>query len=197
MDEKTESLRDIFVSVTDEEAVTEHQAESRGALTDERGVEELEAAIAELRDREGFATDLDDGELCRLVVAFFDGADDAALAEELGVDAATAYRARMDLHLHTEADLAPPFDAAAARRRLEAGEDPAAVAEALDADAEAVERYALALRSRRRSLRTNERYRSRYEEVLADGDISRRLAREVREDGLEDATEGMETDVRF
>jgi len=198
MDEKTEELRDIFMSVADDETVTERQEETPGSLTnDGPGADDLETVVAAMRDRYEFGTDLSDGALASAVEAFYDGADDEAIAAAVDVDPATAFRARMDLHLLTDDDLDPAFEADAARDLLDGGASPEDVAAALEADVAAVERFARAAEARNESLRANNRFRDRFEEVLGDADISRRLAAEVREDGLEDATDGMETDVSF
>lgn len=198
MDEKTEQLRDIFMDVADDGTVTESQEETPGSLTDDGpGAEDLATVVAAMRERYTFGTDLDDVALATVVAAFYDGADDAEIAETVGADPETAFRARMDLHLLADDDLAAAFDADAARERLTAGADPATVAAELDADAAVVRRYARAWAARREALRANHRFRDRFEEVLGDPDLSRRLAAEVREDGLDDATEGMETDVSF
>jgi hypothetical protein len=198
VDEKTEELRDIFMDVSEEETVTESQEETPGSLTDDGpGADQVETVVAEMRDRYEFETDLEDGALATVVAEFYDGADDEAIAAAIDADEATAFAARMDLHLLADGDLDPAFDADVARERLDEGEDPEAVAAALDADEQAVERFARATRARNESLRANNQFRDRFEEGLGDIDLSRRLAADVREDGLEDATEGMETDVSF
>jgi hypothetical protein len=210
MDEKTEHLREVFTSVTDAEEVTEEQAETRGSLTGGRSGD-LADVVGELRGQYDFETDCDTETYCELARAFYEavdsgegaadesgggGVDDAAVADAVGLDAATARRARFDLHLYVDADLDPAFDADRARELL-ADAAPAAVAAELDADEAAVERFAAADAARDRSLRANQRFRRQFDELLADGDLRSRLASEVREDGLEEATEGMETDVEF
>jgi hypothetical protein len=198
VDEKTEELRDIFMDVSEEETVTESQEETPGSLTDDGpGADQVETVVAEMRDRYEFETDLDDGALAAVVAEFYDGADDEEIAAAIDVDEAAAFAARMDLHLLADGDLDPPFDADAARELLDDGEDVEAVSASLGADEQAVERFARATRARNESLRANNQFRDRFEEGLGDVDLSRRLAADVREDGLEDATEGMETDVSF
>jgi len=197
MDEKTEELRDIFVSVSGEETVTERQREVRGSLTDERGEDALAEVVAAVRERYEFRTDLDDAELTTVAAEFYDGADDAEIAAALSIPRRTAFRARMDLHLVTDEDLDPAFDADAAADRLDDGDSPEAVAEALDTNTDAVRRFALARETRNRSLRANGRFRDRFDEALADADLAGRLTERVLDDGLDEATEGMETDVSF
>lgn len=196
MDEKTEELRDIFVSVSGEETVTERQEEARGSLTDERDEGELEDVIANMRDRYEFRSDLDDGELATVVQEFYDGADDVEIAETVSASRHEVFEARMDLHLVDDEDLDPAFDADDAEHLLET-ESPEVVADELCTNADAVERHARAREARNRSLMANERFRERFDEILAEQDLSSQLAQDVREDGLEEATEGMETDVSF
>ncbi|MEF8774597.1 MAG: hypothetical protein V5A23_00785 [Halobacteriales archaeon] len=195
MDEKTERLRDIFTSVTDEETVTDEQAEPRGSLQDEQSGD-VSSVVAAMADRYDFATDLPAKTYVAVAQAFYDGADDADVAAAAGVEEATARRARLDLHLYVEADVDPAFDADRARDLL-AEADPDEVAAELDADPAAVERFAAATAARERSLRASHRFRDRFEELLADGDLTRRLAADVREDGLDEAAEDIETDVSF
>lgn len=199
MDEKTEELRDIFMSVSDEETVTERQQEARGSLAnDGPETDEIEDVVVAMRDRYEFDSSLSDAELCRVVEGFYDGDDDGEIADAIDADVEAVFVARMDLHLLVDDDLAPDsFDPDRARERLDAVDDPEAVAESLSADPTEVRRFRRALRARNESLRASERFRQRFEDIIGDVDLSRRLASEVREDGLEDATEGMETDVSF
>jgi hypothetical protein len=201
MDEKTERLRDVFLEVADEDTVTESKAPARGSLLDapdDADVEErLDGVIDAVGERYGFSTDLGRGPLRRLVVAFHDGDDDAAIAEAVDADPETVARARLDLHLVRESDLAPPADPDAIRERLDEGGSVAAAAADLGVDPAALERYRLALRARDRARRANERYRDAFREALSDADLSTRLAAGAREDGLREATEDVETDVQF
>ncbi len=196
MDEKTEELRDIFVSVSGEETVTERQEEVRGSLTDDRDDGEVEEVVAAMADRYEFESDLETEELVTVVTEFYDGADDVEVADALSVSRHEAFQARMDLHLVTDDDLDPAFDADAAEDLLES-EPPETVADELGTNADAVRRYARAREARNRSLRANERFRDRFDEILADSDLATRLAQDVQEDGLDEATEGIETDVSF
>lgn len=195
MDEKTEELRDIFTEVTEgEETVTESQEETRGSLDrDERSVEErLTGTVAEMRDRYGFETDLDDDELVAVVKEFYEGKDDEGIAAAIGHDPEEVFTARMDLHLVTEAD-SEGVDLPAVRDI----EDDERLAEEYDLEPGEVRRYRRVAVARDESLAANDRYREEFDSLLADADLRSRLAEDVREDGLEDATEGMETDVSF
>ena len=219
MDDKTAELRDIFVETTGEESVTESQSDSRGSLsstTDDATVEErLAELVAAMRERYGFASSLSDADLRRVVRGFFDpdavGADvdswssaaDAALAESLSadVDADEVFRARMDLHLVADADRAAPFSFDRLRSRLQqrSGEDvddgALAAKLASGADAETVRRYRRVAAADLASRQVNHRFRDAFSDLLTDADLSTRLAEDARRDGLEEATEDIETDV--
>jgi hypothetical protein len=200
MDEKTEELRDIFIDVADSETVTESQEDSRGSLTDDGEVRaRLVELIADMRARYGFRTDLSDQQLCDVVYQFFDGATDADLAREFDVDRRTAFRARLDLHLLRERDTDAPFDLASFRRRVTGDEDISTVdlAAAFDVSESTARRYRRIVEARDESRRANDRYRDEFAELLADADLSGALTHDAREDGLDDATDGMETDVSF
>lgn len=196
MDEKTEELRDLFISVTDGDSVTEKQEETRGSLTDERDTSELQSVIAAMRDRYEFETNFDDETLETVVRTFYDGGDDDEIAEAAGFEPGDAFRARMDLHLYTDDDLSPDFDADAARNLLDEA-SPSAVADAVGSDPESIFRFKLAVDARNRSLRASNRFRDQFDDLLADPALSRGLAEEIRKDGLDEATDGMETDVSF
>jgi hypothetical protein len=199
MDEKTEQLRDIFMDVTDEETVTETQEDDRGSLTDRerRDVDEqLESVIAKMRERYAFETGLSDGALCRVVRGFYRGDDDAEIAALLDVDPETVFGARMDLHLLRERDADAPFDLAALREKLADGTVVEA-ADALETDREIVERYRRVVEARAATLAVSDRFRTEFEDVLTDAGLSTRLTESIQEDGLEEATEDMETDVSF
>ena len=95
MDEKTESLRDLFIDATGSDTVTESQEESRGSLADrdeEATTERVRELVATMRDRYGFSTALSDGVYEAVVRAYFDETieddetvkDDAAIAAAVG-----------------------------------------------------------------------------------------------------------------
>lgn len=196
MDEKTEELRDIFTSVTEEDTVTEPQEDTRGSLTeqDERTVDErLESVIRQMRERYEFETPLEDDELLVVAKEFYEETSDEAIADELDVDGETVFDARLSLHLLREADT-DGVDLASMRER---DADDADLAEEYDVSEADVRRYRRVAAARDESRAANDRYRDEFDSVLADADISSQMARDVREDGLEDATEGMETDVSF
>lgn len=195
MDEKTEELRDLFLDVADDGTVTEQQEETPGSLTDEQPEDErLDDVLGRMGERYEFETDWDDESYRRLVRGFFDEESDAELAEELGVDETSVARARFDLHLLREEDTEFPFELRELRRLRNADED-AELAEELETDEETIERALCVIEAQDEARTANDRFRDEFEEIVTDGDLSSRLARDAREDGLEEATEGMETDV--
>jgi len=200
MDEKTEELRDIFMDVSDSDTVTESQAATKGSLTDDDPARErLAEVVAELRDRYGFETDLEDEQCVELVTGFYDGASDADLARRLDVERRDVFRARLDLHLLRERDLDAPFDLDAFRRQVTGAEEVTTgdLADEFDVSPSTVRRYRRIVLAQDESRRANDRYRDEFDAILGDSDLAGPLTQDAREDGLEDATEGMETDVSF
>lgn len=201
MDEKTAELRDIFVETTGSESVTERQEESPGSLTDAPDDEERNRRLAELvaamRERYEFESGLSNEDLNRVVRGFFDGDTDAELASALDADAdeEDVFLARTDLHLLRESDTDAPFSVDELRSLLADGADDEACAAALDTDAETAARYRRVVEARREATRANDRFRSDFDELLTDSNLSARLAEDARRDGLHDATEDIETDV--
>ena len=198
MDDKTAELRDVFLDATGTETVTERQSEARGSLVDAVDPERVTARLRELletmRERYDFETGLETEAYLHLVDGFHAGATDAALAERLGTDVGTVVRARLDCHLVRERDRDhPEFDAI--RERIVDGADDEAVATDLDCDPEAVAHVRRVVAADREATRANERFRDAFADLLTDADLSGRLARDSREDGLREATEDIETDV--
>lgn len=198
MDEKTEELRDIFLDVADDATLTEPQRDARGSLGTDRDVNDaLRDIIADMRDHHEFESGLDDEALITIAQGCYDGIDDSELAEELGTDTQTIRRARFDLHLIREAEREAPFDRTAAVRAA-ADDTPVEVLAARFEVDESTVRFHLRIHDiERRSRQVNQRFRDAFDTVLADADLSRRMVREVHEDGLEDATEGLESNVSF
>ncbi len=199
MDEKTEELRDIFIDVADGDTVTESQEEARGSLTaDEDAVKEkLADAVGRMREEFEFETELDDAALQTVVRRFYDGDDDTAIAEELDVERAAVVEARYDLHLLRERELQPPFELSALRELLEEKNTVAGVAEALEVSPSTVRKYREVLAVRDAIRRVNGRFTDEFAELLTDADIEEGLTDDVKQDGLDEATEGMETNVSF
>lgn len=196
MNEKTEELRDIFTDVTDgEETITESQENTRGSLEkDERTDQErLESVVTQMEERYGFETSLSTAEYVELARNFYEEQSDEEIADDLGVDEADVFEARMSLHLITDDD-ADEVDLVAIRDREE---DDAVLAEEYDVSERQIHRYRRVAAAKDESRAANDRYRDEFDSILADSALSERMATDVREDGLEDATEGMETDVEF
>jgi hypothetical protein len=198
MDEKTEELRDLFLDVAEEDTVTEQQEETPGSLTDERPVDErLTAVIERMIEDYDFDTDWSVEEYRRLVRAFFGGEDEEDLTGAFDADEEEVFRARMDLHLLREEDAEFSFELRELRERLAGGSTLDDVADEFDVDEETVRRARRVQRAREEARTANDRYRDEFEELVADGDLSNRLAHDAREDGLREATEGMENELEM
>jgi hypothetical protein len=197
MNDKTEELRDIFLEVADEGSVTERQEEPKGSLAaDEGAVEErLRAVVAEMRETYEFSTPLDDASLVRVVRGYYEGETDAELADALDTDRQTAVRARLDLHLVREADTDAPFEFARLRRLLTEGASVTAIADRLGVAPKTVRRYRRVAKAQQAARQVSDRFRSAFVDALPDADLTTSMTEEMREDGLADATEGMETDT--
>lgn len=195
MDDRTERLRDIFMDVAENDTVTEDQTESRGTLAADRTAVDgrLGDVLERLRERSGFTTDLDTDEYVRIIRGFYDGRSDAAIAADLELDQRSVLLARADLHLVEPTDAEIDLDALG--DRVEDGTEPAAAASALGS--EDPETAVAIRRAVERSRRVSHRFRSEFEEILTDADISVRLTAGAREDGLAEATEDAEVDVDF
>ena len=197
MDEKTEQLRDIFMDVSGEESVTESQAAGRGSLTDtdESAVEErLGGTVARMRERYGFRTPLDDATLVTVVQGFYAGRGDDELAEELDVDESAVVEARLDLHLLRESDDAADFDVAAFRKRV-VGDDATdeALAAAFDIDTETAAHHRRVVEAQTAARGVSHRFTSEFEDALADAGLATRHTSAVRETGLDEATEDIDS----
>ncbi len=197
MDEKTEELRDIFLETTGSDTVTERQEAGRGSLTGGEAVddERLAGLVETMRERFTFRSSLGIDALVTVLRGFFDGRTDADLADELDVDEGAVFEARMDLHLVADADHTPVGDAV--RPLVVDGASLDECVEAIDADTEAVRRAFLVTASEAAAARASHRFRDEFAELLSDEDLSARFASDARRDGLEEATEDLETDVSF
>jgi len=197
MDEKTEQLRDIFMDVSGEASVTESQAAGRGSLTDtdEAAVEErLGQTVARMRDRYDFRAGLDDAALVTLVREFYAGREDDELADDIGVDESTVVEARFDLHLLRESDGDADFDVAAFRRQV-IGDDPTdeELAAAFDIDAETAGRYRRVVEAQAAARGVSHRFTSEFEDALAEAGLATRHTSALRETGLDEATEDIDS----
>ncbi len=203
MDEKTETLRNIFLSVADEETVTESQEVSRGSLRRRGDVEtNLRAVVAEMEEKFEFDDALSADERCLLVREFYAGASDEKLAELLSGAPETVFTARLNLHLIRESESPTRAFATALREQTGTGERltpeaTEALAKAFDMDEATVIREAAVVRAIERSRRVSQRFRTAFEEILTDADLSVAFTADAHEHGLADATDGAEVDVDF
>ena len=198
MDEKTEELRDIFIDVRDEETVTEQQEESPGSLTDSKeSTERLGDIVARMREEYEFATDLSDEALATVVEGFYRDFSDADIAKELGASGREVFRARMDLHLVRERDTDAPFELAALRDLLTEDRSTGEIADRLDISESTVRQYRRVVAAQDEARRVSERFQSEFEDVLLEAEMSEQFTDDMADDGLEEATEGTETNVSF
>ena len=199
MDEKTEQLRDIFMETTDSETVTETQSESPGSLTDDATDvgDRLRTLIERMRDQYDFETSLATDDLLTVLRGFHDDEDDESIAATLDCEPATVRQARLDLHLVRDAERDAPFEFDRLRRLLAEDVSLEERAEQLEISVEAARNYSEVAAADRRSTRANSRFRDEFAELLTDADLTNRLAADAHEDGLQEATEDMETDVSF
>lgn len=195
MDEKTEELRDLFLDVTDDGTVTESQEETPGSLTEERPEDErLDDVIDRMSERYEFDTDWNPEEYHQLIRRFFDDDSDADLVTQLDTDDEAVFSARLDLHLIRESDTEFPFELRELRR-LRTEETDADPVEAFKTDEQTIKRAIRVIETQDETRTANDRFRDEFEEIVTDGDLSSQLARDAREDGLEEATDGMENDL--
>ena len=199
MDEKTESLRDLFLDVAEDGTVTESQEAGPGSLADvdEGEVDERLADIVErMADRYPFRTSLDVDALVTLVRAFYADQADATIADDLGVAEEELRAARLDLHLLREDDFEAPFDIAALRRRLadsDAEVDDEALAVEFDTDRETVARHRRAVEAQQAARQVSHRFQSEFEDVLTEAGLATQHTAALRDDGLDEATEDIDS----
>lgn len=198
MDDKTEQLREVFLETTEETTVTSEQTDTRGSLADRRDVDaRLAELLADMRDRYTFQTDLSDAAFRSLLEGYYDGATDDDLAERLSVSVETVRRARFDLHLVRDADFASSVDPERLRTLYANDASVAAVADAFDIDQSTAQQQIETVTVELRSRRANHRYRDAFATLFGDADLAGTHTDDAVEDGLEEATEGIETNVSF
>ncbi len=198
MDDKTASLRDIFIDVADDATVTERQEESPGTLTGSASVDErLTDLIDRMRAHYDFASALDDETLVELAQRVYEDESDNELAVAFDVSAEEILRARFDLHLVMDHDREFPVPFEEIRRAVAEGASPADIRSSFDLEHEQAERAMTVIEAEREMRRTNYRFRDEFDELLADGDVEEQLSDAVTDDGLADATEGLEVNTSF
>ena len=197
MDEKTEELRDLFEEVTGEDTVTETQEETPGSLAgeDEGDVAEgLAAVVARMRGTYEFETELSDAEYARVARGYYEVEDDTGIAEALDADRREVVRARLDIHLVRDRDRDAPFDLTDLRGLLDGDRSTSEVADELDVSPSTVRRYRRVVETETEIRSVSARYQADFEDALTDAGISHDMTRDVKEDGLKDATEGAEAE---
>jgi hypothetical protein len=200
MDEKTEQLREVFLDVAEEETITERQEDPRGSIAvDDDDIEAgLRSTIATMEERYDVAPEFSREELVELVWLFYEGADDAEIARELGdVGADAVARARIDLHLVTAGDRDGSIDLDELRDRLDAGRSLEEIAENVGTTESRLERRKRVAEVEEERRLVGDRFRLEFDRLLGEEAFTGRLTEGVSEDGLEDATEGIDTNVSF
>ncbi|MFD1513964.1 helix-turn-helix domain-containing protein [Halomarina rubra] len=200
MDEKTAELRDIFIDVTDGETVTERQEDGRGSLTEDedRIDERLNDIVARMREQFEFASDRSPADLRRVVRGYYDGEDDTTIADALGVERRVVVQARHDLHLLRDRETDSPFEFDRLRelRNDERDRSAGEMADELGVSESTLRKYSAVVDTQNAKRSVNGRFTDEFAELLTDADLQDHTE-SVEDDGLEEATEGMETDVSF
>lgn len=198
MDEKTESLRNIFMEVAEGETVTERQEESPGTLTGERPLEDrLTEVIDEMRDAYSFTTEESNEDLLAIAQYFYDDQEDETIADECGLSPSIVFAARLDLHLIRDEDTEGPISQKRLRNALEEKESAQTVADEFGCDTATVQRQLAVEKTKREMRQENYRFRDRFDELLGDADVAEHMPDDVTEDGLKEATEGLEVETGF
>lgn len=200
MDEKTKQLRDLFMEVADDATITESQAAGRGTLNPSTDVDErLSAVIALMLDSYDIRTSIPLDDLVVVVKQFYAGASDADIVNELetSVSPQTVSRARINLHLITDDDKQPSFDYDAFREAVLSESSVAELAEEFGVSESTVQWYKMIVETEQERRLVGDRYRDEFARLLDDRDLSDQLTKEIRDSGLRDATEDIETNVSF
>jgi len=196
MDEKTESLRDIFIDVSGEERVTESQEGGHGSLTDvdeTTVMERLRAVVGTMRDRYAFRTALDDETLAEIVRAFYGGKSDEEIAAAVDGETEQVAEARFDLHLLRESDTDAPVDLSAFRKAVGDDAETTVLADRFDIDEESAAHYRRVVEAQTAATAVSQRFQSAFEDALGDAGLSTRLTASLQEDGLDEATEDIDS----
>ena len=197
MEEKTSQLRDIFMDVADEATVTEEQQETPGTLTGDTPIDDrLDSLIAQMQDRYAFHSDLSPETYRAIARAVYDEQDDGQIATSLDVDEDTVFAARLDLHLLTAADRDGPIPIDTVRKHI-LQDDTDDIAAQFDTDPEILDRTIAVAETDIAMRQANYRFRDALDDILGDGDVAEHFTDDVTDDGLRDATEGMEIETSF
>jgi len=198
MDDKTAELRDIFMDVTDGQTITENQEVPRGSLTEneERIDERVRDVIERMREQFDFRSGLDDDRLRQVVAGYYDGESDDEIANRIGADDGAVVGARHDLHLLRDRETDAPFDLAKLRALLDEPLDDGEIADRLGVSTATAREYCRVVETRDEIRSVNGRFTDEFAELLTDADLQGHTE-DVADDGLDEATDGMETDVSF
>ena len=199
MDEKTAALRDIFVDLTEAETVTEQQEESPGTIAgEETRRAQAHSTIADLRDRYPFESPFSTDELIDIAIGYFEGRSDDEVAGAMDVEPSQVRQARYHLHLLNEEDHAVEVDLDALRTHLPKDGSVDDLGQVITSPSDAALEQAVQVVTTERAMRqANYRFRDELRDLLGDGDLADQLSESVKADGLEDATEGLETTTSF
>lgn len=200
MEKKTKQLREIFMEVAGDPTITESQVADRGTLTSSTDVDDkLRAVIVLMLDSYDFRTSIPLDDLIVVVKQFFAGATDEEIVPELetSVSPQTVSRARINLHLITDDDKQPSFDYEAFREDVLSGLSVEELTDEFGISASTVKWYKMIVEIERERRLVGDRYRDEFARLLDDRDLSDQLTKEIRESGLRDATEDIETNVSF
>lgn len=199
MDQKTEQLRDIFIDLADEDTVTERQEESPGTLTEEDGSTRRQAldVINHMQERYEFETQLEDETLLEIAEGFYEDLSDTELADQVALEESIVFQARLDLHLVREEDREGIADFRRFQKAVGGGASDGELADRFEVDSEVVPRFRAVAQAERAARGAGYRYRDEFNALLGDGELQERLTEGVQEDGLEDATEGLEVNTGF
>lgn len=200
MDEKTKQLRDLFMEVAGDSTITESQVDERGTLAEATEVDDkLRAVIGVMIDSYDIRTSLSQEELVTVVKGFYAGESDAKIAAGFSdsVSPRTVTRARINLHLVTDDDKQPSFDYEAFRQDLNTGMSVEELAEAYEVAPSTIKWYKTIVEIENERRIVGDRYRDEFARILDDKDLSDQLTREIRDSGLREAAEDIETNVSF
>jgi predicted transcriptional regulator len=103
----------------------------------------------------------------------------------------------LDLHLIRDRDTDAPFDLATLRDLLDDGRSTGEIADALEVSESTVRRYRRVVEAQKEARRVSDRFRSEFEDALLEAGMGEEFTDEMADDGLEEATEGTETNVSF
>ena len=187
-DTRKRQLLELFTTITNKKAIVEPMRKVHGTLRDRDAVErEIALIMREILDRGYFKTKLTPRQLAKLVVAYYDGMNDAEIARALGDEklSKTVARARVRLKLFRDLDFKMPFDQEELLKLLESGKTLKEISEELNVSPSTLREYRHVIEQR--SDTTLDPYLERIRDVMEDRDLSEAMTRGVANDGLSEA----------